>query len=166
MDIIRFHCVGDDYGSLSNSAPYPISLESKMWYTAEHFFQAQKFHDLQVQKQILLTRSVTDMLWIANNPKLRVRRDWDLLKLDFMRTAVRAKFTQIPSLKKLLLNTADAVLIDHDADDDYWSDGGDGNGRNMLGVVLMEVRDELRSHEQDGSESPNEKAHTKGKPRP
>ena len=126
MDIIRFHRVGDDYGSLSNSAPYPISLDSKVWYTAEHFFQAQKFHDLQVQKQILLTRSVTDMLWIANNPKLRVRRDWDVLKLDFMRTAVRAKFTQIPSLKKLLLNTADAVLIDHDADDTYWSDGGDG----------------------------------------
>ena len=83
-----------------------------------------------------------------------------------MRTAVRAKFTQIPSLKKLLLNTADAVLIDHDADDDYWSDGGDGNGRNMLGVVLMEVRDELRSREQDSSESPNEKVHPKGKHRP
>ncbi len=144
MEIIQFHLVGDDYGSLSNSAPYPISLDGKMWYTAEHYFQAQKFHDVQVQKQIQKTRSADEIIWIANNPKLRVRRDWDVVKLDFMFTAVRAKFTQIPSLKKLLLNTGDAVLIEHSDKDSYWSDGGDGNGRNMLGVVLMEVRDELR----------------------
>lgn len=143
MDIIQFHLVGQDYGSLSNSAPFPISLDSKMWYTAEHYFQARKFHDVQVQKQIQQTRAASEIIWIANNPKLRVRRDWDLVKLDFMRTAVRAKFTQITSLKKLLINTGDAILIDHSEEDLYWSDGGDGSGRNMLGVVLMEIRDEL-----------------------
>ena len=144
MIIIKFHLVGDDYGWLSNSAPYPISLESKMWYTAEHYFQTQKFHDQTVQKLILKTRSAAEVIRIASNPKLRVRRDWDDLKLGFMRTAVRTKFTQIPDLKRLLLNTGDAVLIDHSDADSYWSDGGDGDGRNMLGVILMEVRDELR----------------------
>jgi predicted NAD-dependent protein-ADP-ribosyltransferase YbiA (DUF1768 family) len=28
--------------------------------------------------------------------------------------------------------------------DSYWGDGGDGSGRNMLGQVLMRVREELR----------------------
>ncbi|MBC8115397.1 MAG: NADAR family protein [Candidatus Saccharimonas sp.] len=144
MQLIKFHLVGDDYGWLSNSAPYPISLESKMWYTAEHFFQTQKFHDVSVQKQILKTRSATEVIRIASNPKLRVRRDWDAVKLGFMRTAVRTKFTQISDLKTLLLNTGDAELINHSDTDSYWADGGDGGGRNMLGVVLMEVRDELR----------------------
>ena len=144
MDLIKFHRVGDDYGWLSNSAPYPISLESKMWYTAEHYFQTQKFHDLSVQKEILKTRSAAEVIRIASNPKLRVRKDWHLVRLDFMRTAVLAKFTQIPELRKLLLNTGDAELIDHSDEDSYWSDGGDGGGRNMLGVVLMEVRDGLR----------------------
>ena len=144
MNLIKFHLVGDDYGWLSNSAPYPISLESKMWYTAEHYFQTQKFHDVTVQKEILRTRSAAEVIRIASNPKLRVRRDWYKVKLDCMRTAVRTKFTQIPDLKLLLLNTGDAVLVDHSDGDSYWSDGGDGSGRNMLGVVLMEIRDELR----------------------
>ena len=107
MDPIKFHFVGDDYGWLSNSAPYPIFLESKMWYTAEHYFQTQKFYDETVQKEILRTRSAAEVIRIAGNPKLRVRRDWDKLKVGFMLTAVRTKFTQIPDLKKLLLNTGD-----------------------------------------------------------
>ena len=144
MDLIKFHLVGDDYGWLSNSAPYPISLESKMWYTAEHYFQTQKFHDVTVQKQILKTRSAAEVIRIACNPKLRVRKDWNMVRLDVMRTAVQAKFTQITELRKLLLNTGDAELIDHSDADSYWADGGDGGGRNMLGVVLMEVRDGLR----------------------
>ena len=144
MDLIKFHRVGDDYGWLSNSAPYPISLESKMWYTAEHYFQTQKFYNESVQKEILRTRSAAEVIRISSNPKLRVRKDWNVVRLDVMRTAVRAKFTQITELRKLLLNTGDAELIDHSDEDSYWSDGGDGGGRNMLGVVLMEVRDELR----------------------
>jgi len=144
MNLIQFHLVGEDYGWLSNSAPYPISLDSKMWYTAEHYFQTQKFHDETVQKEILRTRSAAEVIRIASSPKLRVRRDWDAVKLGFMRTAVQTKFTQITDLKTLLLNTGDAELIDHSDIDSYWADGGDGGGRNMLGVVLMEVRDELR----------------------
>jgi N-glycosidase YbiA len=143
MDPIEFHRAGDDYGWLSNSAPYAISLDRKMWYTAEHYFQAQKFHDEMVQRQILKTRSADEIIRIASNPKLRVRRDWDEVKLDFMETAVRAKFTQIPDLKMLLLGTGDAVLIQH-CDDRYWGDGGDGTGKNLLGIILMEIRDELR----------------------
>ena len=69
-----------------------------MWYTSEHYFQTQKFHDLTIQKKILKTRSAAEVVRIAGNPKLRVRRDWDAVKLGVMRTAVRTKFTQITDL--------------------------------------------------------------------
>ena len=39
----------------------------------------------------------------------------------------------------------DAKLVEHTTNDSYWGDGGDGRGRNMLGQLLMQVRDELRS---------------------
>ena len=57
MPPIQFHRAGDDYGWLSNSAPYPITLDGFMWYTAEHYFQAQKFHDETVKRTIRKTRS-------------------------------------------------------------------------------------------------------------
>ncbi len=37
--------------------------------------------------------------------------------------------------------------------DSYWGDGGDGSGKNMLGKILMRVRDELR-----GQQAPSKKA--------
>lgn len=41
--------------------------------------------------------------------------------------------------------TGDAKLVEHTENDDYWGDGGDGSGRNMLGQLLMKVRRKLRS---------------------
>ncbi|MEO5928954.1 MAG: NADAR domain-containing protein, partial [Candidatus Kapaibacterium sp.] len=43
-----------------------------------------------------------------------------------------------------LLDTGNAEIIEHTKRDTYWGDGGDGSGRNMLGLILMRVRDELR----------------------
>ncbi len=144
MNIIKFHLVGDDYGWLSNSAPYPISLEGVMWYTAEHYFQAHKYHNELVQREIRKQRLPQEIAKVVRSARVRVKGDWDSKKLGVMQTAVRAKFTQIPDLKKLLLNTGEAELIEHTEDDSYWGDGGDGSGKNMLGMILMDVRDELR----------------------
>ena len=55
-----------------------------------------------------------------------------------------AKFTQHEDLKKILLDTGDKTLIEHTKNDVYWADGGDGSGKNMLGKLLMKVRDELK----------------------
>ena len=144
MDPIQFHLVGDDYGWLSNSAPYPISLEGMTWYTAEHYFQAQQYHNELVQREIRKQRSLLEIPKIVHRARVRVRGDWDSKKIGVMQTVVRAKFTQIQDLKKLLLNTGDAELIEHTEADSYWGDGGDGSGKNMLGMILMDVRDELR----------------------
>ena len=62
-----------------------------------------------------------------------------------MRAALRAKFTQHPALRSLLVGTGDAELIEHTANDRYWADGGDGRGKNMLGKLLMELRAHLRT---------------------
>jgi predicted NAD-dependent protein-ADP-ribosyltransferase YbiA (DUF1768 family) len=35
------------------------------------------------------------------------------------------------------------MIIEHTKNDNYWADGGDGSGKNMLGKILMEIRDEL-----------------------
>ncbi len=64
-----------------------------------------------------------------------------------MTDAVRAKFTQHDELRALLLATGDAKIVEHTVNDSYWGDGGDGSGRNMLGQILMRVREELRAPE-------------------
>ena len=36
------------------------------------------------------------------------------------------------------------ALVEHTANDAFGGDGGDGSGKNRLGLLLMKLRDELR----------------------
>lgn len=82
---------------------------------------------------------------MGRSRKLPLRRDWESVKDQVMLEVVRAKFTQHEDLKAILLATGDAKLVEHTANDSYWGDGGDGSGKNRLGQILMQVREELRA---------------------
>jgi N-glycosidase YbiA len=141
---IKFYSTKDAYGCFSNFAAYPIKLGGKTWPTTEHYFQAQKFYDSDYQEKIRQEKSPTIAARLGRSRKVKIRPDWESIKESIMRDALVAKFTQHPELTKILLNTNDAVLIEHTTNDSYWGDGGDGTGKNRLGHLLMSVREELR----------------------
>jgi len=144
-DVINFYHVGEEYGEFSNFAPYPIKLKKKLWPTSEHYFQAQKFPDTKHEALIRKANSPMIAARMGRDRKRPLRRDWESVKGSIMRDAVLAKFTQHEDLKELLLGTDDSKIVEHTSNDNYWGDGGDGSGRNMLGIILMETRTALRN---------------------
>src|SRR5207253_56250 len=127
----------------SNFAPYPIELDGKRWPTSEHYFQAQKFADPQHQESIRREKSPMIAARMGRDRKKKLRADWESVKVAVMRKVVRAKFTQHDDIRDVLLSTGNAKIVEHTENDDYWGDGGDGSGKNMLGQILMEIREEL-----------------------
>jgi len=144
MEKIRFYRVDDEYGCFSNFSPHPVKMKGKVWPTSEHYFQAQKFVGTAHEEEIRRVKSPMIAARMGRDRKRPLRRDWESVKDEIMFEAVRAKFTQHEELRKILLATGDAEIIEHTGKDSYWGDGGDGGGRNMLGKTLMLVRDELR----------------------
>jgi ribA/ribD-fused uncharacterized protein len=142
-DVIQFYRVGDAYGCFSNFAPFPIELKGKTWPTSEHYFQAQKFVGTQHEEEIRLVKSPTVAARMGRSRKRPLRPDWEEVKVGIMREAVLAKFTQHPDLWEILVGTGDALIIEHSKRDGFWGDGGDGKGENILGKILMEVREQL-----------------------
>ena len=142
---IKFYKVNDDYGFMSNFAPYPFSDGSRIWTTSEHYFQAQKFLVPQIQEKIRQIVSPMDAALEGRNRQNPLRPDWEEVKDEVMLQALRMKFSQNPEIAKELLATGDAILIEHTRNDDYWADGGDGSGKNKLGLLLMQVREELKN---------------------
>ncbi|MEL6903463.1 MAG: NADAR family protein [Cyanobacteria bacterium J06606_4] len=140
----HFYSVRDKYGEFSNFAPYPITIEGKTWPTSEHFFQAQKFPGTSHEEEIRLAKSPMIAARMGRDRKRPLRSDWDTVKDDIMRQALYAKFAQHPSLKEMLLATGEANIVEHTKNDSYWGDGGDGTGLNMLGKILVELREELK----------------------
>ena len=144
---INFYSTADPYGEFSNFAAYPISIGKKHWPTSEHYFQAMKFRDTADQEEIRKANSPMLAARMGRDRKRTLRRDWESAKVNVMREAVTAKFTQHEELKVLLLETGDAKLIEHTTNDHFWGDGGDGKGKNMLGQILMDVRTKLREEQ-------------------
>jgi ribA/ribD-fused uncharacterized protein len=140
---INFYSTTGPYGCFSNFSRHPVKMKGKVWPTSEHYFQAQKFAGTIHEEEILRVNSPSVAAAIGRDRSLPLRADWEQVKDDIMREVVRAKFTQHPLLRLTLMGTLDATLVEHTINDSYWGDGGNGSGKNMLGKILMEVRDEL-----------------------
>ena len=108
-------------------------------------FQAQKFLVPQIQEKIRQIASPMDAALEGRNRQNPLRPDWEEVKDEVMLQALRMKFSQNPEIAKGLVATGDAILIEHTRNDDYWADGGDGSGKNKLGLLLMQVREELKN---------------------
>lgn len=145
VEVIRFYTTTDEYGEFSNFAAYPITLDGVIWPTSEHYFQAHKFDDVNYQEEIRKAKTPMIAAQLGRDRKMKLRPDWETVKDAIMLKALVAKFSQHEELKNKLLATGGAHLVEHTTNDSYWGDGGHGRGRNMLGQLLMHVRDQLRT---------------------
>jgi len=68
---------------------------------------------------------------------------WRNRNVPIMEKIVQAKFSQNKNLKRLLLKTGGAYLVEHSNRDSFWADNGDGTGLNMLGKINMRTRGNL-----------------------
>ena len=144
-DLIEFYSTSVEYGEFSNFARFPIKLKGKNWPTSEHYFQAMKFQSEKDSEKIRKSKTPTEAARLGRDRKKKLRKDWESVKISVMREAIRAKFTQHEDLRELLLSTGNAKLVERTENDAFWGDGGDGSGKNMLGRLLMKLRDELRA---------------------
>lgn len=147
MNDIKFYSTQGEYGAFSNFARYPIKIKSKVWPTSEHYFQAMKFEGTRYENEIRTVGGPMEAARKGRDRKLPLRKDWESIKNDIMLQALVAKFSQHKVLRDLLLSTGDSKLIEHTENDSYWGDGGNGKGKNMLGILLMKVRDILKKDE-------------------
>jgi len=143
-EVIYFSKLRGPYRCLPNFAPTPIEIAGVVWATSEHFYQAQKFTDVSVQDQIATAATAYDAAHRARAMADHVRADWHEIKLAVMLTALRAKANQHADVKKTLIDSGDAALVEQSPKDNFWGNGPDGNGQNYLGRLWMQVREELR----------------------
>ena len=124
--------------------------------TVEHYMavqKARKFADEKAVQKIMKAKSAKSAKGVSIEG---VKEDeWDTVKDDFMRTILRAKFTQHPELRTQLLETGTVALGYANARDKYWSIGTSEDtdkaknpkkwpGKNRIGVLLGELRETLR----------------------
>ena len=142
---IYFYTVAGDYGEFSNFSRHGFQIDGKYWKTSEHYFQAMKFEGTEYEDKIREARSPKEAANLGRRRDFPLRKDWEAVKDDFMREAVLTKFQTHQELKNLLRATGNTPIVENAPSDYYWGCGQDGSGKNMLGKILMEVRDILNN---------------------
>ncbi|MDB9327401.1 NADAR family protein, partial [Nodularia spumigena CS-590/02] len=108
------------------------------------YFQAQKFIGTFHVEQIRLVKTPKDAAKMGRERSRPLRKDWEKVKDDIMRKAVLCKFQSHRDIRQILLATDNQEIVENSPIDYYWGCGADGSGKNMLGRILMEVREILR----------------------
>ena len=103
--VIKFYRVSEPYGCFSNFSNHRVFIQTT-WPTTEHYFQAQKFLDGALKLKILAAKSPMIAARMGRNRSSPLRPDWDQVKDDIMRTAIRAKVVQHADVREVLLATA------------------------------------------------------------
>ena len=134
----------------------PTLVDGVTYPTTEHYLMVQKarmFADEKAVQKVMKAKSAKSAKGVSIEGAKE--EEWDTKKDDAMRVILRAKFTQHPELRKQLLETGKSVLGYANARDKYWSIGTSEDtdkaknpkkwpGKNMVGVLLMELRETLR----------------------
>lgn len=147
MDIKFYRASEKPYGAFSNLYRREIVFEGVTYPTSEHAYQAGKPRKEAVRAWLLAAPSPSLLAMAAHGLYVwDIQSDWSKTKFDRMKRVLQAKFTQHEDLAKLLLSTGKARLVEaatvNNLVNRTWGEV-DGVGKNMLGKLLMEVREEL-----------------------
>lgn len=142
LDMITFWRTSDQYGCFSNFARFSVNLDGKIWPTSEHYYQAMKTTDPELQEKVRTCLSPRDAKNLAKT--FHLRENWEQIKYDIMVKVIRAKVEQHTSIRDMLISTGDEEIGEASPFDYEWGLGADGTGKNLLGKVLMQIRVALR----------------------
>lgn len=161
-DVIVVHKTKDAFGELSNmAAGFPIVLNNELVLTSEALYQACRYPHLpEIQKQIIVQHSPMTAKMKSKQYIDESRKDWNSVRVPIMRWCLRVKLAQnFDKFSQILLSTDDRPIVELSRKDDFWGAliAGDERelliGENVLGRLLMELRNKLKLYPKSRLES-------------
>lgn len=143
----------EQWGEYSNMASgFPIRINNHVLLSSEALYQALKFTDYpDIQKKIIAERSPMTAKMVAKPFKNMIRQDFEKKKIIFMKWCVRAKLlNNYDKFSKILLASENRIIVEESRRDNFWGAKRSVNdkliGINVLGRILIELREELKNN--------------------
>ena len=150
-ECVRIHKIAEEWGVFSNFAHTDLVVDGVRFNSAERLFQCLKFKDAEALKAV----------YNAPNPKFAAkkyekacrREDWGEIIVDAMKYCLMVKYEQSEEFRTKLERSKDKYIVEDQSSfpkktPDTWGVKSDGKGNfegpNLLGRLLMELRDNGR----------------------
>lgn len=166
--IVFFNTIKGEYSAFSTFYEANFTYKEITWKSIEHAYNSMKFFhttgnekidDLLYQFASTIRKAPTPFAAkkLGESRQLPIRKDWNsitsnnyMVKEEFMYDIVYARVKADSEIRKLLLGTGNSLISEGSTDNDFWSLGTDGKGKNALGEVYMLVRDKIREEMRAG----------------
>jgi len=137
---------------------YPIHVNGVRILTSEALYQVCRFPHLpDVQKLIIGQVSPMTAKMRSKPYRKDSRPDWDQVRVRIMRWSLRMKLANNwNTFSALLLKTGDRPIVEESRKDAFWGakvvdDGDTLVGMNVLGRLLMELREQVKQQGRDAA---------------
>lgn len=133
----------------SNFYDEPLQIEGEIWKSGEHYYQAAKFAKNGLQEDEAIYRIIAEAETPGISKKLadeylteenKARSHQALRTFQAMATMLNVKFAPGTLARKRLVQTGDLELIHLSGSDFFWGQNRKGDGKNLLGKALMQMR--------------------------
>lgn len=155
----QFHFFWRTNSPFSQWHPSNFVVEGQLFNCAEQYMmwgKAQLFGDAEIAAQILEAAQPRDQKALGRKVRNFDRTVWSKHARDIVYRGNRAKFTQNSDLRKFLLATGDATIVEAAPNDAIWgigiseeeartTDPSAWPGTNWLGEILTKLREELKN---------------------
>lgn len=126
----------EKYWFLSNMYPCELRINGLVFSCAEAAFQSFKTTDLEERKKF---QNINGFEAKKLGKRIKLREDWNNIRLDVMDAVLKVKFKQHPELYKLLKSINEPIVEDNNWNDMFWG-RCNGKGKNYLGCLLERIK--------------------------
>ena len=146
-ECVAIRKVKEPWGIFGNFAPTPIIINGVTFKTSELLFQLMKFKE---KEPILAVYNAKTPKMVAKHwEKTHRREDWGRMIVDAMKFCITQKYEQSEDFRKELERSKGKYIVEDQTSfpkktPDTWGvkqQGSDFVGPNLLGRLLMELRD-------------------------
>jgi ribA/ribD-fused uncharacterized protein len=168
---VSFFSEKEKFGELSNFFHMKNGFMHKgnIYSTSEHAYQCQKYiHDKSSPDDLAFAEEIRQIdtpykakllankekaqrfawqrsLWAKieffDSRNVKCRADWDQVKVQIMEEVLRSKFDQDKMCRAVLISTSGSGIAESSPYDYFWGTGKAGTGKNVLGQLLVRVRE-------------------------
>ena len=142
--MIEFYKEFGELGYLANYSNHGFTKNGIFYKTVEHYYQSEKFDDPEIKKRIINAPTPKEASNIGRD-RSNIRKDnFKEIKNQVMFDGILEKFRQNRDITYKLIETRNKKIAEATIDEYYWGIGKDKSGKNVIGDILVKVRERIK----------------------
>ena len=142
--MIEFYKEFGELGYLANYSNHGFTKNGVFYKTVEHYYQSEKFSDPEIKNKIINADTPKEASNIGRDRNLKRIDDFKSIKNQVMFDGILEKFRQNRDIAYKLIETRNKKIAEATIDEYYWGIGKDKSGKNVIGDILVRVRERIK----------------------